>query len=114
MTSLAAGVLLSLLAIVLLSLGLTEIQGQRRQQKTLQAYWNARAGVARYLETGQLPQVVGSQQQRIWSWETHNSCQVTEDPASGDLVFEGICQGVSRRLRCLQGDPARVLEEPGP
>ena len=106
MTALMAGAVFAILAVAILGLFLADYQGQRTQQQSVQAYWNARSGLARYLASGHLPE------HGVWELGPGQRCLVLEE--NGDVVLEGVSGSVHRRLRCLGADPARVSEDVGP
>ena len=54
-TTLAVGSILVILAAALLGLFFTDYRAQRRQQNSLQAYWNARSAIESYRATHTLP-----------------------------------------------------------
>lgn len=96
------GVLIAL-AVALVSLFLADYQMARRQQQSIQAYWNARSGVERYLQSGKLPESGAFELGR------NERCSV-ETRKNGDLCFIGQSQGVTHRLTLVGGEPSRVSE----
>src|ERR1017187_9522792 len=93
--TLVVGVVLTILATSLVGLYFGEYQAEKTQQQAIQAYWAARAGVERYCNDSRLPNPpvyeLGSKMGR---------CLVQKQP-NGDLVFEGQCGQLTRRIRLV-------------
>ena len=101
--TLSVGVLLIILSLSLFSFYSSEVFSQGQQQKALQAYWNARAGLEHFCQERRVP-ISG-----IYDFPDRGRCAVTAD--GKDLVFEGQFAGQKRRIRLLERDPARRVEE---
>lgn len=97
---------LSLLAVVCLTLVGWRTSARAREQRAIQALWNARAGREHYLATGRITPELA-----LDVADPRQVCR-TRVGADGTLTFEGLSHGVSRQLLCLQGDPSRVTEVP--
>lgn len=102
LTTLAVGVILTILAVSLLGLYYEDFSAQRVQQRSVQAYWNARSAVERYAQTRRLPPG-GS-----YDFGKAGTCSVLEE--AGDLVFEGRSGGSQQRIRLQAGNPALPVE----
>ena len=102
LTTLAVGVILTILAISLLSLYYQDFSAQRTQQRSIQAYWNARSGVERFSQERRLPA------QLRYDFGKAGFCSVQE--VKDDLVFEGRSGGSAQRIRRLRGNPAQRVE----
>ena len=100
--TLSVGVLLIVLSVSLMSLYSSDSFSQGQQQQAIQAYWNVRAGVERFLDQRKMPA------SGIYPME-RGQCRVWMD--GKDLVFEGQFGSQKRRLRLLERNPARRLEE---
>ena len=101
--TLSVGVLLILLSVSLLTLYSSDSYSQGQQQQALQAYWNARAGLEHFCDQRQLPSG-GS-----YDFQDRGRCTVKAE--GKDLVFEGQSGKQKRRIRLLERDPARKIEE---
>lgn len=102
LTTLAVGVILTILAVSLLALYYQDFSAQRTQQRSLQAYWNARSGVERYSLERRLPADLR------YDFGKAGSCSVQD--VKGDLVFEGLSAGYAQRIRLQHGNPALRVE----
>ena len=102
--TLSVGVLLIILSVSLLTLYSSDAYSQGQQQQALQAYWNARAGLEHFCDQRQLPSG-GS-----YDFQDRGRCTVQAE--GKDLVFEGSYGKQKRRIRLLERDPARRVEEP--
>lgn len=103
--TLSVGVLLIVLSVSLLTLYSSDAYSQGQQQQALQAYWNARAGVEHFCDQRQLPE--GS----TYDFAGRGRCVVSVE--GKDLVFEGQYGKQKRRIRLLERDPSKKVEEPG-
>ncbi len=92
-----------ILAAALLGLYFTDYRAQRRQQNSLQAYWNARSGVENYRATHTLP---NSGLYKL----AQGDCLVEKQ--SQDLHFKGRYQGVTREIILLGGKVSNWTETP--
>ena len=101
--TLSVGVLLIILSLSLFSFYSSEVFSQGQQQKALQAYWNARAGLEHFCQERRVPQ--GG----IYDFRERGRCEVRSE--GKDLVFEGQSGSQKRRIRLLERDPARRVEE---
>lgn len=101
--TLAVGSVLVILAVSLFSLYSSDVHSQSQQHQAIQAYWLARAGVERYIDTRQLPN-------GDYNFAPQGRCSVTR--RGSDIVFEGQVGKQRRRIVLRQGDPARRIEEP--
>jgi hypothetical protein len=98
------GVLLIVLSVSLFTLYSSDAYSQGQQQQALQAYWNARAGVEHFCDQRRLPE--GS----TYDFPGRGRCVVSTE--GKDLIFEGQYGKQKRRIRLLERDPARKIEEP--
>ena len=101
--ALSVGVLLVILSLSLFSFYSTEVYSQGQQQKALQAYWNARAGLEHFCQDRHVP---GS---GVYELGASGRCVVRSE--GKDLVFQGESGAQKRRIRLLERDPARRVEE---
>ena len=101
--TLSVGVLLIILSLSLFSFYSSEVFSQGQQQKALQAYWNARAGLEHFCQERRVPQ------SGTYDFRDRGRCEVRSD--GKDLVFEGQSGSQKRRIRLLERDPARRVEE---
>ena len=101
--TLSVGVLLVILSISLFSFYSSEVYSEMQQQRALQACWNARAGLEHFCQERHVPQSGFYQLAR-------GRCKVSSE--GKDLVFEGEADGQKRRIRLIERDPARRVEEP--
>lgn len=101
--TLSVGVLLIVLSISLFSFYSSEVYSQGQQQKAIQAYWNARAGLEHFCLERRVPA------SGVYDFRERGRCEVRSD--GKDLVFEGVAAGQKRRIRLLERDPARRVEE---
>ena len=93
--------MLAVLALALLSLFLVDYQGQRHQQRLLQARANARSGLALLWRQG-LPTA------HEWSFGPAGRCTVAHDGTT--LILEGQFEGARVQVVCPQADPGRAVE----
>jgi hypothetical protein len=100
--TLSVGVLLVILSLSLFSFYSSEVYSEMQQQRAIQAYWNARAGLEHFCQERRVP--AGG----VYKL-TSGSCLVRSE--GKDLVFEGEVGGQKRRIRLLERDPARRVEE---
>lgn len=103
LTTLSVGVVLTILAVSLLALFLNDFSGQRGQQNGIQAYWNARSGVERYLIDRRIPKSLH------YDLGSAGYCKVEE--SGQDLVFVGCSGRAERRIRLLGKQPGARVEE---
>ncbi|ODT58560.1 hypothetical protein ABS71_18855 [bacterium SCN 62-11] len=101
--TLSVGVLLVVLSISLFSFYSSEVYSQGQQQKAVQAYWNARAGLEHFCQERQVPS------SGFYDFRERGRCDVRSQ--GKDLVFEGLSGSQKRRIRLIERDPARRLEE---
>ncbi|ODT57969.1 hypothetical protein ABS71_19180 [bacterium SCN 62-11] len=102
--TLSVGVLLIILSLSLFSFYSSEVYSQGQQQKSLQAYWNARAGLEHFCQERRVPAT------GVYDFRERGRCQVHSQ--AKDLVFEGVFGTQKRRIRLIERDPARRVEEP--
>lgn len=100
--TLSVGVLLIILSLSLFSFYSSEVYSQGQQQKALQAYWNARAGLEHFCQDRRVP--AGG----FYDFHERGRCEVRSD--GKDLVFEGESGSQKRCIRLLERDPARRVE----
>ncbi|MEW6280516.1 MAG: hypothetical protein AB1758_17970 [Candidatus Eremiobacterota bacterium] len=111
-TALMVAALLAVLVGGVLLLFLPDYYAHRRQQQAIQALWNARAGMERWLALGTLPEPDLATGQRVWSVRPGSSTERCVVFWRGrDLCFEGSSGTVRRRLVLLNRHPDRVKEE---
>lgn len=103
LTTLMVGAVLAILALALVGLFLNDYQTAARQQRSIQAYWNARSGIEAYLQSGKLPS------DGAFRWGKTDRCQVQAD-TSGNVIFTGQSGNVQHRITLLGGDPSRINE----
>lgn len=101
--TLSVGVLLIILSLSLFSFYSSEVYSQGQQQKAVQAYWNARAGLEHFCQERRVP--AGG----VYDFRERGRCEVRSD--GKDLVFEGSFGSQKRCIRLLDRDPARRVEE---
>jgi|JRYG01.1.fsa_nt_gb hypothetical protein len=102
--ALTVGGLLLILAASLLTLYSSDAFSQGKQQQSMQAYWNARAGVERYCLSRTLPPT------GVYELGKSGRCKVSEN--KGDLWFEGEYASQTRKILLISGDPSQRREEP--
>ena len=102
LTTLAVGVILTILAVSLLALYYEDFSAQRVQQHSIQAYWNARSAVERYSQNRQLPP------SGRYDFAEAGTCSVQE--VKGELVFEGRSGSSNQKIRLQSGNPALRAE----
>lgn len=100
--TLSVGVLLVILSISLFSFYSGEVYSEMQQQRAIQAYWNARAGLEHFCQERRVPA-------SGFYALAKGRCTVRSE--GKDLVFEGEADGQKRRIRLLERDPARRVEE---
>lgn len=100
--TLSVGVLLVILSISLFSFYSSEVYSEIQQQRAVQAYWNARAGLEHFCQDRRLPTA------GVYKLAA-GLCSVRSE--GKDLVFEGEANGQKRRIRLIERDPARRVEE---
>lgn len=100
--TLSVGVLLIILSLSLFSFYSSEVYSQGQQQKALQAYWNARAGLEHFCQDRRVPA------SGVYDFRERGRCEVRSD--GKDLIFEGQSGAQKRRIRLLERDPARRVE----
>lgn len=101
--TLSVGVLLIILSLSLFSFYSTEVYSQGQQQKAVQAYWNARSGLEHFCAERRVPS------NGFYDFHERGQCSVRSE--GKDLVFEGQFGSQKRRIRLLERDPARRVEE---
>lgn len=101
--TLSVGVLLIILSLSLFSFYSSEVYSQGQQQKSLQAYWNARAGLEHFCQERRVPA------NGVYDFRERGRCEVRSQ--GKDLIFEGVFGAQKRRIRLLERDPARRVEE---
>lgn len=101
--TLSVGVLLVILSVSLFSLYSTEVYAEMQQQRAIQAYWNARAGLEHFCQERQLPT------SGVYDFQPQGRCLVHSE--GEDLIFEGESGAQKRRIRLLRRNPARRIEE---
>lgn len=101
--TLSVGVLLVILSISLFSFYSSEVYSEMQQQRAIQAYWNARAGLEHFCQDRRVP-AAGAYKL------ASGQCVVRSE--GKDLIFEGEANGQKRRIRLIERDPARRVEEP--
>lgn len=101
--TLTVGVLLIILSLSLFSFYSSEVYSQNQQQKALQAYWNARAGLEHFCQDRRVPSGA------LYDFGERGRCEVRSE--GKDLIFEGLAGSQKRRIRLLERDPARRVEE---
>lgn len=86
----------------------------RQRQFGVQAFWNARAGIERFLVVGQLPPVDPATGLRTLflngPGDRTRCCDVRRQ--GDDLIFRGLSQGEARTIVLVGGDPNQRREEP--
>ena len=102
--TLSVGVLLVILSLSLFSFYSNEVYAQGQQQKAIQAYWNARAGLEHFCQERRVP---GG---GVYDFHELGRCAVSVQ--GKDLVFEGQAGSQKRHIRLLQRNPAHRVEEP--
>ena len=100
--TLSVGVLLIILSLSLFSFYSSEVYSQGQQQKALQAYWNARAGLEHFCQERRVPA------SGFYDFRERGRCEVRTD--GKDLIFEGSFGSQKRAIRLLERDPARRVE----
>lgn len=100
--TLSVGVLLVILSLSLFSFYSSEVYSEMQQQRAIQAYWNARAGLEHFCQNRRVPA------SGVYEL-VKGKCSVRSD--GKDLVFEGEADGQKRRIRLIERDPARRVEE---
>jgi hypothetical protein len=103
--TLSIGAVLVILATSLVGLFFGEYHAQRSQQQAIQAYWDARSGIERYCDNYKLPEPP------VYDLGRAGNCKVIKQP-NGDLLFEGQCGAMIRRISLSGGDPAKARELP--
>lgn len=101
--TLSVGVILIILAVSLMAFYSSDAYAQGQQQQAVQAYWNARSGLERYLDSRQVPP-------QPYDFGPQGRCSVTRKGA--DVVLEGTSGGQHRTIVLLNGDPGRRIEQP--
>lgn len=101
--TLSVGVLLIILSLSLFSFYSTEVYSQGQQQKAVQAYWNARAGLEHFCLERRVPS------NGLYDFHERGQCSVRSE--GKDLVFEGQFGSQKRRILLLERDPSRRVEE---
>lgn len=100
--TLSVGVLLIILSLSLFSFYSSEVYSQGQQQKAVQAYWNARAGLEHFCQDRRVPA------NGVYDFRERGRCEVFKDGA--DLIFQGLSGSQKRCIRLLERDPARRVE----
>jgi len=93
---------------------LVDYHAARTRQDAVQAYWNARSGMERYLATGTLPQPEpGSGLRRFFlsGNDGTQQCLVSQEKATSTLIFEGVSGRVHRRIILPRADLERAYED---
>ncbi len=103
LTTLVVGAILMILALALVGLFLSDYQLAGRQQKSVQAYWNARSGVEAFLQVGKLPA------DGAFRWSRSEQCRVVQ-LKNGDVEFIGQSGNVEHKITMVGGDPSRLSE----
>jgi Tfp pilus assembly protein PilV len=95
LTSLVTGVILVILGLALVGLYFSDFAAYRHQQRSVQAYWNARSGAERYALERTVPP---NGLIKLAAGECH-----IEKLASGDIRCTGQFEGVKREIVVIGG-----------
>lgn len=113
LNALLVGLVLGALGLALLVQLAHHYRLHRQRQFGVQAGWNARAGVEHFLARGQLPPLDPVTGLHTWflnaPGDRSRCCDVRRQ--SFDLVFRGVCQGETRTIVLVGGDPNQRREE---
>ena len=111
-TALSLGAVLAVFGSAFFFLLADGYQASRRQQRMIQAEWNARSGYEHYLVDGTLPDkcsATGFPLLKLSSDSNQESCVMQTESGTGNIIFIGKSGLVERRLILVNGRPDMLV-----